>query len=140
MSRSSARGFSANEKEIDLLLRENSQWSILLSYSSEELQFLKILMAANIYDVQQLNLFERLQSYTGKLDDIRSENMDLTLEVHKHRYDLEGMRECEDISCDIFYHQEHLKLGQQVERFLDEFRELKLEIMRYTGSLLKKSS
>lgn len=140
MSKSATSRYSPNEMNIQELIKENVVWRDLLFDAAEEIQFLNKLLIADVFEGNQLNLFEKLQKFSKDLDYIKSENMDLTLEVHKHRYDLEGMMECEDINCDVFYQTEHVKLGLRIEEYLTNFREYKLGVFRYTGDLLNSSA
>lgn len=140
MSRSVSRSFSANEKEIDRLLKENNAWKATLSYISEEINFFILFLTADIFRKNILNLYEKLQLFYDELQEYKKENIELIREVHNHRYDIEGILECEDISCEVFYHEEHIKLGKRVADFSEKFRKFKLEIYSYTGSNLRKTS
>ena len=136
MNRSPSRSFSANEKEIEKLLSEIAQWRISLSFLAEEIHFLQILLKADIFEAHE-GLFDVLQDHYQEIIDLRTQVRDLIQEVHNHRYDIEGIRECEDISCEVFYHEEHIKLEQKLEVFAEKFRKTKLEIFSYTGQHLK---
>lgn len=140
MTRSATKKFSGNEKEIAELLKENESWQELLSYSAEEINFLNKFLEADIFQKNVLNLFEKIQIFSSRLETFKTQNLDLSLEVHNNKYDIDGMLECEDISCEIFYHEEHLKLGQRVMDFIKNFKIFKLEVFSYTAGLLKKSS
>ena len=140
MPRSIMKKFSANEKEIAQLLKENEEWKDQLSYAAEEIHFLERFLNADIFQKNILNLYEKLQVYAGKLENFKSDNLELNMEVHNNRYDIEGMLECEDIGCEIFYHDEHLKLEQRVLDFLKNFGHFKLEVFSYSAGLLRKSS
>lgn len=140
MPRSTMKKFSANEKEIAQLLKENEEWKDQLSYAAEEIHFLEKFLDADIFQKNILNLYEKLQLYAGKLENFKSDNLELSMEVHNNRYDIEGMLECEDIGCEIFYHDEHLKLEQRVLDFLKNFSHFKLEVFSYSAGLLRKSS
>jgi len=140
MPRSTMKKFSANEKEIAQLLKENEEWKDQLSYAAEEIHFLEKFLDADIFQKNILNLYEKLQVYAGQLENFKSDNIELSMEVHNNRYDIEGMLECEDIGCEIFYHDEHLKLEQRVLDFLKNFSHFKLEVFSYSAGLLRKSS
>lgn len=140
MPRSATRKFSANEREIMELLKENEAWKNQLSYTTEEINFLHQLLTADIYQKNILNMYEKLQLFSNDLENFRSENIELTMEVHNHRYDIEGMLECEDISCEIFYHDEHLKLESRIQEFLERFRNYKLEVFSNTGHAFRRTS
>lgn len=140
MNRNTTRSFSANEKEIDRLLKENNSWRNILSYISEEINFLNLFLTADIFRKNVLNLYEKLQIFYNDLQEFKRENLDLVKEVHNHRYDIEGILECEDIGCEVFYHDEHLKLEKKVNELDEKFRKFKLEIFSYTGNNLRKTS
>ncbi|GAB2776584.1 hypothetical protein GCM10010465_24020 [Actinomadura fibrosa] len=122
------------------LLKENEVWKKQLSYTTEEINFLHQLLTADIYQKNILNMYEKLQLFSNDLENFRSENIEFTMEVHNHRYDIEGMLECEDISCEIFYHDEHLKLENRIQEFLERFRNYKLEVFSSTGHAFRKTS
>lgn len=139
MNRTTSRSFTANEKEIEKLLREIAGWKENLSNIAEEINFLQLLLRADVFEPGE-DLFESLQDYYDTIIEFRSENRDLNKEAHNHRYDVEGILECEDISCEVFYHEEHVKLGRKIEDFTERFRKFKLEVFSYTGKHLKQHS
>ncbi|MGI0106241.1 hypothetical protein [Salinimicrobium sp. WS361] len=140
MNRNTSKTFSANEKEIERLLKENRRWKERLTFFKGEITFLNLYLSAEIFQKDVPNLYERLQLFYDDLQNFKLECLDLTTEVHNHRYDIEGILECEDISCEVFYHQEHLKLKQKVLDFAKKFRKFKSEIYSYTGPLLRRTS
>ena len=138
MDKQSSTKFSANEKEIQRLLDENRDWKQSLNYIAEEINFLDLFLKADIYQEHAPNLFEKLHDFMEQIAEIKSENQQLIKEIHNHRYDIEGMRECEDIGCEIFYHEEHLKLEQRLISFKEKFKDSKLDIFTHTAGYLKK--
>ena len=140
MSRSATKKFSANEKEIAGLLKENQEWGEDMAYAAEEINFLNLFLNGDIFKKNVLNLYERLRLLSDDLEDFKSANRELSLEIHNHRYDIEGMLECEDIGCEVFYHEQHLKLGERIKNFTEKFRDFKLQTYAHTGHLLRKSS
>ena len=140
MKRSATKQFSANEKEIALLLKENELWKEELSYAGEEINFLSKFLEADVFQKNILNLYEKIQIFSSRLDSLRTQNLDLSKEMHNNKYDIEGMLECEDISCEIFYHDEHLKLVLRVKEFITSFKKFKLEVFSYTAGLFRKTS
>lgn len=140
MARSTTKHFSGNEKEIAALIKENMAWKEDLSYTGEEINFISKFLEGDVFQKNILNLYEKIQIFSSQLDVLRTQNLDLAMEVHNNQYDIEGMLECEDISCEIFYHDEHLKLGMRIMEFMKNFKKFKLEVFSYTSGLLKKSS
>lgn len=133
------RNFTANESEIDKLLRENASWKKEVAISAEEIIFLNSFLDADVFQDYITGLQEKLEFFNNELENLKTENMDLTMEIHNHRYDIEGMMECEDIGCERFYHDEHLKLEERVRKFLINLKAFELDVFAYTGPLLKKS-
>lgn len=139
MTRISSNKFSANEKEIERLLKENDSWKKTMSYISQEINFLDLYLNANIFD-DKAELQDELEDYMQQLENARSENYQLIKEIHNHRYDIEGILECEDIGCEVFYHEEHIKLEQRIEKFRNDFRDFKLQVFSATGKWLGKTT
>jgi hypothetical protein len=139
MTRISSNKFSANEKEIESLLKENESWKKAMSHITQEMNFLDLYLKADIFE-DKSELHEELEEFVQQLENARSENYQLIKEVHNHRYDIEGILECEDIGCEVFYHEEHLKLEQRIGNFRNDFRNFKLQVFTATGKWLRKSS
>lgn len=139
MNRSTSRSFSANEKEIEKLLREIGSWRGNLSNIAEEINFLQVLLKSDVFQPDE-EIYDVLEDHYQEIMDLRGETRDLIKEVHNHRYDVEGIRECEDISCEVFYHDEHLKLEQKLQDFAEKFRKIKLDFFTYAGRHFKQHS
>ena len=137
-TRTTIRNFSANETEIDQLLHENASWKNQISDSNVEISFLNHFLNSDVFEEETSELNLNLESYINQLENFRTNSLDLAMEIHNHRYDIEGMLECEDIGCERFYHDEHVKLESGVKSFLKNFKAFKLELYTYTGPLLKK--
>lgn len=139
MASSSTNKFAGNEKSIEDLTRDTMVWKESLFQASEEMQFLSNFLVADIFEGSQPNLYEKLQLFTNRLEELEKEMFDLNLLLHNHTYDIEGMLECDDISCDTFYYGQHHQLGNRILSYLKDFDSLKLDIFRFTGKLLRKS-
>lgn len=138
MNTSAQHRFSGNEKSIDELKKETTEWKEDLFRISEEIQFFKSFLAADIFEKSQPNMYERLLLFSDRLESLRTDSLDFNVRVQNHTSDIEGMLECEDIDCDIFYHNEHQKLKLEVQTFFKAFRQLRWEIFNYTSPLLRK--
>lgn len=139
MNRQSTRSFSANEKEIERLLKENSHWREILKYLAAESHFFFRLLEADIYQSNLPNLYDNLKNFYDELESMRIYNIDASREVHNHRYDIEGILECEDISCEVFYHDEHLELGKKILEFERKFKQFALRYFDFMEKHLKNS-
>lgn len=137
MNRITSSRFSANEKEIERLLKENEAWKRAMANITQEMNFLNLYLHADIYE-EDGGLQDELEDFAQQLENAKSENLELIKEIHNHRYDIEGILECEDIGCEVFYHEEHLKLEQRINTFRNDFRNFKLRVYARTGKFLKK--
>lgn len=137
MSASSKPKFSANEQSIQELQQQNDWWIEQLFFKADEVYFLEHYLSADIFRDGIPNLFEKLELFKLKLESLRLEMLDLNKETHNHRFNLEGMLECDDVSCDSFYHEEHLNLEKRVNSFLNKFREFRSEVFNYSAASLK---
>jgi len=119
------------DKSIEQLQDDTINWDKALQQSTEEIIFLKQLLSSDVFELNTMDFFENLHDKVMNLEDFKAEKIDLHVTINNHKNDLNGMRECEDISCDMFYHSEHKKLQERVQTFLIKFQELKLEIYNY---------
>lgn len=131
---------AAIEKNIEELQAEISNWDLQFQNNTEEMLFLKQFLTADVFEESIPNLYERLQESYSELNDLKTEKIDLHEELRHHRNDLNGMMECEDISCEAFYHRQHQELADKVEHHLSRFQSLKLEIFRFSTPLLRKQA
>ncbi len=129
---------SANEKNVEDFMADISQWEKKFYQFSEEITFFKTLVTSDVFDNKMPNLYEKLQEYYNQIIDIKEEKTNLQEAIHNHKNDLAGMMECEDISCESFYHSQHHKLTGRIEKHFSKLRELKLNLIRFSTPLLKK--
>lgn len=139
MSQISYNRRSANEKNVEELQRDTLFWDKLINTSTQEIQFLIQLISSDVFEVSIPNLFEKLKEYSITLEEIRRDKMDIHNDIINHQNDLNGMLECEDVSCDAFYHDRHQKLADRVHNYLLKFQDLKLEIFKFSIPLLKRN-
>ena len=129
---------SANEKNVDDLMVDTTQWDTALREYTAEITFYKTLLTSDVFEDKMPNLYERLQEYYTQITELKNEKIELQEAILNHKNDLNGMMECEDISCESFYHSQHQILMSRIEKHLSKFRDLKLKIIEFTTPLLKK--
>jgi len=122
---------SENEKSVEQLQEDTIAWDKLLHVSTDEILFLRQLLSSDVFENNNMEFFENLHDMVIALEDFKAEKIDLHVTINNHKNDLNGMRECEDISCDMFYHSEHKKLEDRVQTFITQFQALKLKIYTY---------
>lgn len=138
MERVTKNKFSANEKQIAELLDQNEKWKYSVAEIAEEINFLQLFLDADIFDNTKPDLKKNIQDFKNELKTLKTDNLEFIREIHNHRNDIQGMIECEDISCEVFYHEEHMKLGKQIDKFRNIFKSFKLGVFSETGPFLKK--
>ncbi len=131
---------TANEKSIVELQDDTVKWDILFRNNTDEMLFLKQLLISDVFENSVPNLFERLQGFYNELTDLKTDKIDLHEELRNHKNDLNGMMECEDISCETFYYTQHQEIADKIDHHLAQFKKLKLEIFRFCTPLFKKQS
>lgn len=130
---------SPNEKSIEELQMDTLKWDKLLQTSTEEIHFLEQFLCADIFQPEFPKLYENLNRFSEELEDLKIDKIDLHTALRHHKNDLNGMRECEDISCDIFYHTQHQNLYKKILENLLKFEDLKLRIYRFSFQALIKN-
>ena len=136
MATSFKNRFSDSDPSSEELQSETDGWIHEIFNATEHIRFLRKFLDADIFTDSQLNMFEMFEEFKQKLETYRSESVNLNQEIHNHRFDLEGMRECDDISCESFYREQHFLLRQKFAAFLTGFKDLQSQIFNYTGGLL----
>lgn len=128
---------SANEKSIEELQNETVAWDKRIHVCTDEILFLKQFISADAFKENPAEFYEKLNSYATELEDLKMEKMEIQLALRNHKNDLNGMLECEDISCDIFYLTQHQKIHKRIEDLLNKHQILKLNIFRFTAPQLR---
>lgn len=131
---------SPNERSIEELHKDTLKWDKLLQTNTEEIRFLEQFLSADIFKAETPNLNENLNRFSEELEDIKINKMELQTALRHHKNDLNGMRECEDISCDIFYHSQHKNLFNNINVHLSKFQDLKLRLYKFGLQGLRKKS
>lgn len=128
---------SANEKNVEELLQDTREWDKQLYISSEELTFLSQFLTADIFSREIPNLYDELYNFSGILEGLKTDKIDLHQAISNHKNDLNGMLECEDISCESFYFSEHKKLDKKLEQFLVRFNTFQSNLFRFCTNKLR---
>jgi len=123
---------SPNEKSIEQLQLDTLNWDVYLQTCTDEIHFLEQFLNADIFQFEIPELFEQLNRFSNELEDLKLEKIDVQTALRHHKNDLNGMRECDDISCDIFYHSQHQNLLLNIQEYLSRFQDLKLHIYKFS--------
>jgi predicted Zn-dependent protease with MMP-like domain len=109
----------------------------MIQVCTDEILFLKQFLSSDVFKANPTDFYEKLNSYAIELGDLQSDKVGVQLSLKHHKNDLNGMLECEDISCDMFYLNQHQKLNTRIEVLLAKHQDLKLNIFRFTTPHLK---
>jgi hypothetical protein len=128
-----------NQKPMGRYFSEISKWEISLIMVSEEINFLGNLLRTEIFEPNIPNLYERLQQYSTKLQDLKNKKTLLEKEIEKHKTCFaKGLMGNEE-QMDSLIKKTNIQLKKNIKSILKNNSELKLEIFNYTGNILKKS-
>ncbi|WP_299431299.1 hypothetical protein [uncultured Aquimarina sp.] len=108
-----------------------------LQFIEDEVLFINQLLHSYVFEPTTPNLFERLQEFRLEIERVKKEIDTLHEEIRKHENELGGMLECDTISCDHYYYEEHESLKKRFNDFYKNFRKLKSEVFNYAGGILK---
>lgn len=137
MLNSAKKEFSKKTREKYLF--EISQWEDSLMFISEEIKFLEKLLSTDIFEPNIPNLYEKLQQYSKKLQELKSEEILLEKEIEKHKADFaKELKENEEHTY-LLIKSTQQQLMKNMKTFLKKICGLKLEIFNFTGNILKKS-
>ncbi len=124
------------EQELQLDCRN---WKSALLFTHDEITFMERLLGSYIFEPNTPNLFERLQEYQDRLKAIKQKKARVQTAISQHGNHLGGILECADEACDLGFFQQHAELKVKVAAFNSAFQELKAEIFKYAGGVLKKN-
>lgn len=110
-------------------------WKTLIGFVESEIQFIYRLLKANIYKENTPNLFERLQEFTHEIKTKSREIKSLKKELIGYEDTIRGILECQDLSCDIYYLENHKALKERFEQFYIAMNAYKTKVLDYTGSV-----
>jgi len=128
-----------SKKTREKYLSEISKWENSLMIVSEEIKFLGKLLSTGIFEPNIPNLYERLQQYSNKLQDLKNEEILLEKEIEKHKTGFAKELEENEEQKDSVIKRTHIQLRKNINAFLKNNSGLKLEIFNFTGNILKKS-
>ena len=126
-----------SEKELKQIHLDALEWKSSLHFIENEIQFIDQLLNSYVFEPNTPNLFERLQEYKKQISKIEEEIQNLHQNIRKHESELGGMLECDTVSCDHEYYQEHELLETTYNKFYKKFRELKSNVFGYAGGILR---
>ncbi|WP_026838147.1 hypothetical protein [Gillisia sp. JM1] len=131
---------STNEKNLEEHINAIREWNKKLQTSSEEITFLNQFVSADIFQQDLPNLYEHLFTFSNTLTALKTEKIDLQQVISNHKNDINGMLECEDISCESFYSTEHKKIENRLMKFLNDLAEFQIQLFKFCTNKLRMSN
>ena len=116
----------------------SKNWISSLEFTDDELRFIENLICSYVFEPDTPNLFERLQDYKERLQDIQLRKKDLAKWLLDHENELSGLLESQQVKKDASYAQRHRELQVEFLLFYQDFQQLKSEIFNYAGGILRK--
>ena len=130
-------GEQNTQEELLTAFHHDAQWwKLILGYIETETRFIEQLLNAHIYKENTPNLFERLQKFRQEIETRVKETKNLKKEIAEYEDKLQGILECQDISCDTFYLENHKELKDRFEEFYTGINDYKTRVFNYIGGML----
>lgn len=111
-------------------------WRTTVGYFETEVQFMEQLLRAKQFKENAPNLFERLQQFKQEIGTRRAEIKNLKKELELYEDSLQGILECQDISCDIYYLENHKGLKMRFQKCYTNFNTYKAGVFAYIEGVL----
>lgn len=119
------------DKSIDELRYNVTRWLDEFDFVSFELPFLKRMIKAFPFKNIIPNLFEQIQLFIKEIDNFESKKNDIIEKISLHHKELDGMAECNELSCDHYFLFEHDRLAEDIHNYNSDYRALKIKIYNY---------
>ncbi|SMG18680.1 hypothetical protein SAMN03080602_01111 [Arenibacter troitsensis] len=102
----------------------------------DEIVFIKRLLDSNAFKPNIPNLFERLQDYKSRLQDIENRNAAVRSQISLHENSLGSDLDIADNSISAADVKKNDSLQLEVDECQGDYQNLKSEIFNYTGNIL----
>ena len=113
-------------------------WISSLQLIDDELRFIENLMCSYVFEPDTPNLFERLQDYKERVQNIQMRKVEMSKWLLDHENELSGLLDSSQADRDGSYAQRHRELQVEFLLFHEDFQQLKAEIFNYAGGILRK--
>lgn len=130
---------NTNEEALLKFHRDVLHWKSMIDLMEGEITFINRLLNSNAFETTHANVFEKLHTFKHQIKTETRELKNLKKIIESHDTKMRGIIECEELSCDAAYLNNHESLKVHFEKFLINFFEYKLRVYNYTGSILKYS-
>ncbi len=112
------------------------RWRSMLTYQENEILFLYKLLGSNAFTKTAPDLFKKLATLKEELNTLAKETEKFKKEMESYEDKIKGILECEDISCDTFYTENHKQLKRRFDLFFERFNTYKSQVFNLLGNIL----
>lgn len=126
------------DKTIEELDYDIKNWKKQIEFLQIDFAFLKGLLDSDIYYRGIINLFETIQLYKAKLQDVSTECTELLNKLISHEEHIKIYLECDDINCDYFFIETHAKTEYNVAIIVEKSNNIKTKIFEFIKSVIIK--
>ncbi|WP_085496983.1 hypothetical protein [Arenibacter troitsensis] len=125
-----------NGRQVALMHWKIQQWKLRFQLMDDEIVFIKRLLDSNAFKPNIPNLFERLQDYKSRLQDIENRNAAVRSQISLHENSLGSDLDIADNSISAADVKKNDSLQLEVDECQGDYQNLKSEIFNYTGNIL----
>ncbi|SHJ86624.1 hypothetical protein [Maribacter aquivivus] len=112
------------------------QWKIQFQVIDDEILFLERLLNSSAFKSNTPNLFERLEGYKTKIEELKYNIKTIRNSISVHENSLGEMFDVPENNNNQYYYQAHNQLKSNMSDCFKKFQILKCEIFNYTGTIL----
>ncbi|RSK40418.1 hypothetical protein [Mangrovimonas spongiae] len=125
------------DKTLEELQYNINKHKIRLENTKEEIVFYEFILSAPMYKNSIINLFETLQQFKTKLQELERQVLQLIEDINVHVNQIAKKNECEDVMCDNYFLQHQDNLERKTHDFFTELSILKSAMFDYLKSVIK---
>ncbi|SFZ92278.1 hypothetical protein SAMN05428642_102630 [Flaviramulus basaltis] len=126
------------DKTMEELEYNTKKWKNQIDFLQIDFVFLKSLIDSDIYNSGIINLFETLQLYKTEIQNVIIDCKEVLNKLISHEEHIKIYLECDDIDCDYFFIETHVKIEYNVELLVKKSNNLKTQIFEYIKSVIIK--
>lgn len=125
------------ERQIEVMHGELQNWKSYLEFIGDEMIFIQRLLDSYIFEPKTPNWFEQLETYRKFFNTAKKNRRSLLQSIKRHENRLGGIFESTQEECDHHYYQRHQDLKGNIADYIKNYIDLKKEIYKYAGAVLK---
>ncbi|SFR66146.1 hypothetical protein [Maribacter stanieri] len=112
------------------------QWKTQFQVIDDEILFLERLLNSSAFKSNTPNLFERLEDYKTKIEELKYNLKTIRNSISVHENSLGKILDVSENKNNQQYYQVHNQLNTDISNCYKNFQTLKSEIFNYTGTIL----